>query len=45
MEDIKLGNIPVMGPGDCIELLNTMYSNVINKGVGVKALPSSTTYK
>ena len=40
MEDIKLGNIPVMGQGDCIELLNTMYSNVINKGVGVGALPS-----
>lgn len=40
MDDIKIGNVPTMNPNKCIELLNLMYSSVINNNESIDILPS-----
>ena len=40
MEDIKIGNIPLLDPSKCIKLLSLMYSNVINSNKSLDTLPS-----
>ena len=40
MSEIKLANIPSMNVGGIVDLLTTVYSNVINGGLPVKTVPS-----
>ena len=40
MTDLKIGNIPSMGPSKCVNILSTMYSNVINSNKNLNILQS-----
>lgn len=40
MEDLSIGNIPLMGVDKAIKTLSLMYGNVINGGVSLSLMPS-----